>query len=166
MGLPPDYSKLPQTNRGRKRARGLLCPFVKIGTGGATRAPQRRKESGRIAGTPARAAVPRLVSGFQNERPIRPEAELAEFAHLHLHTEYSLLDGMGRTAEYAARAKDLGIHHIAVTDHGVMYGAMEWYRTATDRRSSPDHRGRGLSCGGQRPSQGAQVVSLAAASRK
>ena len=34
------------------------------------------------------------------------EAELAEFAHLHLHTEYSLLDGMGRTAEYAARAKD------------------------------------------------------------
>jgi DNA polymerase-3 subunit alpha len=38
---------------------------------------------------------------------------------------------MGRTAEYAARAKDLGIHHIAVTDHGVMYGAMEWYRTAT-----------------------------------
>jgi DNA polymerase-3 subunit alpha len=56
---------------------------------------------------------------------------LAEFAHLHLHTEYSLLDGMGRTAEYATRAKDLGIHHIAVTDHGVMYGAMEWYRTAT-----------------------------------
>src|SRR5215218_5494330 len=62
---------------------------------------------------------------------IHPEAELAEFAHLHLHTEYSLLDGMGRTAEYAARAKDLGIEHIAVTDHGVMYGAMEWYRTAT-----------------------------------
>jgi DNA polymerase-3 subunit alpha len=56
---------------------------------------------------------------------------LAEFAHLHLHTEYSLLDGMGRTSEYAARAKDLGIHHIAITDHGVMYGAMEWYRTAT-----------------------------------
>src|SRR5215204_6580481 len=62
---------------------------------------------------------------------MRSEAELAEFAHLHLHTEYSLLDGMGRTAEYAARAKDLGIEHIAVTDHGVMYGAMEWYRTAT-----------------------------------
>ncbi len=56
---------------------------------------------------------------------------MAEFAHLHLHTEYSLLDGMGRTAEYAARANDLGIQHIAITDHGVMYGAMEWYRTAT-----------------------------------
>jgi DNA polymerase-3 subunit alpha len=62
---------------------------------------------------------------------------LAEFAHLHLHTEYSLLDGMGRTAEYAARAKDLGIHHIAVTDHGVMYGAMEWYRTAASAGLHP-----------------------------
>ncbi|MFT4037467.1 MAG: DNA polymerase III subunit alpha [Thermomicrobiales bacterium] len=56
---------------------------------------------------------------------------MAEFAHLHLHTEYSLLDGMGRSKEYAARAQDLGIKHIAVTDHGVMYGAMEWYKTAT-----------------------------------
>lgn len=55
---------------------------------------------------------------------------MAEFAHLHLHTEYSLLDGMGRTKEYASRAGELGLHHIAVTDHGVMYGAMEWYRTA------------------------------------
>lgn len=55
---------------------------------------------------------------------------MAEFAHLHLHTEYSLLDGMGRTKEYAARAQELGLRHIAVTDHGVMYGAMEWYRSA------------------------------------
>lgn len=56
---------------------------------------------------------------------------MAEFAHLHLHTEYSLLDGMGRTNEYIARAKELGLHHLAVTDHGVMYGAMEWYKSAT-----------------------------------
>ncbi len=55
---------------------------------------------------------------------------MAEFAHLHLHTEYSLLDGMGRSNEYAARALELGIKHLAVTDHGVMYGAMDWYRTA------------------------------------
>src|SRR6478672_3313375 len=52
---------------------------------------------------------------------------VAEFAHLHLHTEYSLLDGMGRTQEYVARAKELGIHHLAISDHGVLYGAMEWY---------------------------------------
>lgn len=56
---------------------------------------------------------------------------MAEFAHLHLHTEYSLLDGMGRTREYIARAKELGLHHMAITDHGVMYGAMEWYKAAT-----------------------------------
>lgn len=62
---------------------------------------------------------------------VATEAALAEFAHLHLHTEYSLLDGMGRTQDYAARATELGIQHLAVTDHGVMYGAIEWYRTAT-----------------------------------
>src|SRR5215203_3993779 len=44
---------------------------------------------------------------------------------------------MGRTAEYASRAKELGIHHIAVTDHGVMYGAMEWYRTAASAGLHP-----------------------------
>ncbi|MCC7023595.1 MAG: DNA polymerase III subunit alpha [Thermomicrobiales bacterium] len=55
---------------------------------------------------------------------------MAEFAHLHLHTEFSLLDGMGRTKEYAERALQLGIQHVAITDHGVMYGAMEWYKTA------------------------------------
>jgi DNA polymerase III subunit alpha len=53
---------------------------------------------------------------------------VAEFAHLHLHTEYSLLDGMGRTREYVARARESGIHHLAITDHGVMYGAMEFYK--------------------------------------
>lgn len=56
---------------------------------------------------------------------------MAEFAHLHLHTEYSLLDGMGRIDEYVSRAKELGIHHLAVTDHGVMYAAMDWYKAAT-----------------------------------
>lgn len=51
-----------------------------------------------------------------------------EFAHLHLHTEFSLLDGMGRIDEYVSRAQELGIQHMAVTDHGVMYAAMDWYQ--------------------------------------
>lgn len=55
----------------------------------------------------------------------------ADFAHLHLHTEFSLLDGMGRMAEYIARAKQVGLHHLAVTDHGVMYAAMDWHKAAT-----------------------------------
>lgn len=56
---------------------------------------------------------------------------MAEFAHLHLHTEFSLLDGMGRIDEYVSRAKELGIQHMAVTDHGVMYAAMDWYKAGT-----------------------------------
>ena len=56
---------------------------------------------------------------------------MSEFAHLHLHTEFSLLDGMGRIHEYISRAKETGLHHLAVTDHGVMYGAMDWYKAGT-----------------------------------
>ncbi|MDQ3541020.1 MAG: DNA polymerase III subunit alpha, partial [Chloroflexota bacterium] len=55
---------------------------------------------------------------------------MSEFAHLHLHTEFSLLDGMGRIDEYVSRAQELGIHHMAVTDHGVMYAALDWYQAA------------------------------------
>lgn len=56
---------------------------------------------------------------------------MAEFAHLHLHTEFSLLDGMGRIDQYIDRAQKLGMQHMAVTDHGVMYAAMDWYTAAT-----------------------------------
>lgn len=55
---------------------------------------------------------------------------MSEFAHLHLHTEFSLLDGMGRIDEYVSRAQGLGIQHMAVTDHGVMYAALDWYQAA------------------------------------
>ncbi len=53
---------------------------------------------------------------------------MSEFAHLHLHTEYSLLDGMGRIDEYVAQAKSQNIQHLALTDHGVMYAAMDWHK--------------------------------------
>ncbi|MGH2560967.1 MAG: DNA polymerase III subunit alpha [Thermomicrobiales bacterium] len=56
---------------------------------------------------------------------------MAEFAHLHLHTEFSLLDGMGRIDEYITKAQQLGMQHLAVTDHGVMYAAMDWYKAGT-----------------------------------
>jgi DNA polymerase-3 subunit alpha len=56
---------------------------------------------------------------------------VAEFAHLHLHTEFSLLDGMGRIDDYVTKAKKLGVHHLAVTDHGVMYAAHDWYKATT-----------------------------------
>lgn len=50
------------------------------------------------------------------------------FVHLHVHTEYSLLDGACRVKQLAKRAKELGQTAVAVTDHGVMYGAVEFYR--------------------------------------
>ncbi|MDQ2682153.1 MAG: PHP domain-containing protein, partial [Chloroflexota bacterium] len=56
---------------------------------------------------------------------------MKEFAHLHLHTEFSLLDGLGRMPEYIERARELGVQHVAVTDHGVMYASLEWYKQAT-----------------------------------
>lgn len=50
------------------------------------------------------------------------------FTHLHVHTEYSLLDGSSKIKELVAKAKELGMDSIAITDHGVMYGAIDFYR--------------------------------------
>ena len=52
------------------------------------------------------------------------------FVHLHLHTEYSLLDGMVRAGEVARRAKELGMPAVAMTDHGNLFGAVEFYLAA------------------------------------
>ena len=51
-----------------------------------------------------------------------------EFVHLHVHSEYSLLDGMSRIKDLPVRAKELGMKAIALTDHGVMYGAVDFYK--------------------------------------
>ena len=52
------------------------------------------------------------------------------FTHLHVHTEYSLLDGSSKIKEITARAKELGMDSIAITDHGVMYGVIDFYKAA------------------------------------
>ncbi|MEG0961242.1 MAG: DNA polymerase III subunit alpha [Lachnospiraceae bacterium] len=52
------------------------------------------------------------------------------FAHLHVHTEYSLLDGSNKIKEYVQRVKELGMNSAAITDHGVMYGVIDFYRAA------------------------------------
>ena len=52
------------------------------------------------------------------------------FAHLHVHTEYSLLDGSNKIKEYVSRVKELGMNSTAITDHGVMYGVIDFYRAA------------------------------------
>ncbi len=52
------------------------------------------------------------------------------FAHLHVHTEFSILDGSNKIKEYVARVKELGMNSAAITDHGAMYGVIDFYRAA------------------------------------
>ena len=59
------------------------------------------------------------------------------FAHLHVHTEYSLLDGSNKIKEYVARVKALGMNSAAITDHGVMYGVIDFYRAAREAGINP-----------------------------
>ena len=54
------------------------------------------------------------------------------FAHLHVHTEYSLLDGSNKIKEFVTRVKELGMDSAAITDHGVMYGCIDFYRAAKE----------------------------------
>ena len=59
------------------------------------------------------------------------------FVHLHLHTEYSLLDGVGKIDDYLDRAKELGMQAIAITDHGNLFGALEFYKKARKKGIKP-----------------------------
>ena len=59
------------------------------------------------------------------------------FVHLHVHTEYSLLDGSNKIKEYVARVKELGMNSAAITDHGVMYGVIDFYREARAQGIKP-----------------------------
>ena len=54
------------------------------------------------------------------------------FTHLHVHTEFSLLDGLNKIKEYVARVKELGMNSAAITDHGVMYGVIDFYKEAKE----------------------------------
>ena len=62
---------------------------------------------------------------------------MGEFVHLHLHTEYSLLDGATRISSIADKALELGHNAVAITDHGVMYGAVEFYSALKEKGIKP-----------------------------
>ena len=59
------------------------------------------------------------------------------FVHLHVHTEYSLLDGSNKIKEYVSRVKELGMNSAAITDHGVMYGVIDFYRECRSQGINP-----------------------------
>ena len=59
------------------------------------------------------------------------------FTHLHVHTEYSLLDGASRIKELIKTTKELGMDSIAITDHGAMYGVIDFYKEAKKQGVKP-----------------------------
>ncbi|MCB0211492.1 MAG: PHP domain-containing protein, partial [Anaerolineae bacterium] len=62
---------------------------------------------------------------------------MSDFCHLHVHSEYSLLDGLGRTSDLAKEAARLGQPALALTDHGVMHGAVEFFRNCKKNNVKP-----------------------------
>ena len=62
---------------------------------------------------------------------------MGEFVHLHLHSEYSLLDGACRIAEIPKKAKECGHHAVSITDHGVLYGAVTFYKACLAQGIKP-----------------------------
>ena len=79
-------------------------------------------ESGVCAVSVARASGGRMMVAASGGR------QTVDFAHLHMHSEFSLLDGLGKIPDYMARMEELGMTAAALTDHGVMYGAMDWMK--------------------------------------
>ena len=59
------------------------------------------------------------------------------FTHLHVHTEYSLLDGAARIKELVRRVKELGMDSVAITDHGVMFGVIDFYKECKKQGIKP-----------------------------
>lgn len=62
---------------------------------------------------------------------------MPKFTHLHVHTEFSLLDGLSKISKLVAKTKEFGQSHVAITDHGSMYGAIEFYKKATKEEIKP-----------------------------
>ena len=62
---------------------------------------------------------------------------MSKFVHLHIHSEFSLLDGANRIKDLPVRAKELGMYAIALTDHGVMYGAIDFYKACKKEGIKP-----------------------------
>ena len=62
---------------------------------------------------------------------------MPDFVHLHVHTEYSLLDGATRIDEVFKACRKKGMHALAITDHGNMYGAIQMYETAKEMGIKP-----------------------------
>ena len=61
----------------------------------------------------------------------------SEFTHLHVHSEYSLLDGLSQVKDLVSQAKNYGMRNLAITDHGAMYGAIDFYKACKAAEINP-----------------------------
>ena len=66
-----------------------------------------------------------------------PPCQMKNFVHLHVHTEYSLLDGLPKISDLVSMVKDLKMPAVAITDHGVLYGAVEFYKECLKQEIKP-----------------------------
>jgi DNA polymerase-3 subunit alpha len=71
------------------------------------------------------------------ESEINEEVKKKDFVHLHVHTGYSLLDGSGKIPDMIAKVKELGMSSMAITDHGTMYGCVDFYNSAKEQGIKP-----------------------------
>ena len=78
-----------------------------------------------------------MADSTKNKEVKEKKVKKSNFVHLHVHTHYSLLDGMCKIPKLLDRAVDFGMPAVAITDHGVMYGAIEFYKEAKKRGIQP-----------------------------
>src|SRR3989344_7251268 len=62
---------------------------------------------------------------------------MSKFVHLHVHTEFSLLDGLSKIPKLVSQAKIFGMQHLAITDHGALYGAIKFYKECKEQNINP-----------------------------
>ena len=70
----------------------------------------------------------------------------SDFVHLHVHTEYSLLDGLSQIPKLVSRAKELGQNALAITDHGAMYGVVKFFNECNKQGIKPSRSSSNLIC--------------------
>ena len=108
--------------------------FYAIDGGRRRRAGQQRRQ--RDAGDPTegRGRLPAMAEGGSG---IPGTSSEADFVHLHVHSQYSMLDGAIRIETWSRRVKALGMRAVALTDHGNMFGAMQLYKACKERGVKP-----------------------------
>lgn len=84
---------------------------------------------------------------------------MSPFVHLHVHSEYSLLDGAARITDLVRRAGEYGMKSLALTDHGVMYGAIPFYKACKENGIKPIIGCEAYLTAGSRREQGSRKIN-------